>query len=283
LQLRVAQCALPIIGCFSFSLAFPCIANAENTFMDWETQLYAGEYYEDSRIGSYSIVSKALPGDLSLTGEILFERYSDYDFAGVGGHLTWEATTFAKFGLVGSHAHEEYDYGSDFEDPGSEVVSSTVGLETELNHDPVTLVAQLGRIFNNTYNNDRYYLSMDAYYWGADYLWYARGATRRTKDYKEYTVEAYRSFFADVLPLTLYTGATKNDLDTKEELRTYRTSYDSVYTGGYIDFLTTSSSRWNLWLEAARQEEDTVFSIELNITFGPGADAPYISAFGFTQ
>jgi hypothetical protein len=124
---------------------------------------------------------------------------------------------------------------------------------------------------------------MDIYYWGAEYQWYARGATRQTKNYKENTIEGYRPFFADVLPVTLYVGATRNDLDTKEGIRTYHTNYDSVYTGGYIDFLTTSSSRWNLWVEAARQDEDTVFSVELNVTFGPGADAPYISAFGFTQ
>jgi len=99
----------------------------------------------------------------------------------------------------------------------------------------------------------------------------------------ENTIEGYRPFFADVLPVTLYVGATRNDLDTKEGIRTYHTKYDSVYTGGYIDFLTTSSSRWNLWVEAARQDEDTVFSVELNVTLGPGADAPYISAFGFTQ
>jgi len=281
--LRYAKSTQVIIRCFCFSLVFPCIVKAENTFMDWEIQLYGGEYYEDKRTGAYSIASKSFPNDFSITGEILYERYSDYDFAGIGGRLIWEATSFAKLGLVGSHAHEEYTFGSDFEDPESEVVSDTLALDAELNHDPVTLAVQLGRVFNDTYNNDRYYLSMDLYYWGAEYLWYARGATRQTKNYKEYTIEGYRPFFADVLPVTLYVGATRNDLGTKEEIRTYRTTYDSVYTGGYVDFLTTSSSRWNLWVEAARQDDDTVFSVELNVAFGPGADAPYISAFGFTQ
>ena len=281
--MKYAKLTQAIIRCFCLNLAFPCIAKAENTFMDWETQLYGGEYYEDKRAGTYSIASKPFPNNFSITGEFLYERYSDYNFAGVGGHFTWEATTFAKLGLVGSHAHEEYDFGSDFEDQESEVVSSTLGLDAELNHDPVTLAVQLGRIFNNTYNNDRYYLSMDIYYWGAEYQWYARGATRQTRNYKEYTIEGYRPFFSDVLPVTLYVGATRNDLGTKEEIRTYHTNYDSVYTGGYVDFLSTSSSRWNLWVEAARQDEDTVFSIELNLAFGPGADAPYISAFGFTQ
>lgn len=284
--MRYTHFTQAIIGCFCFILAFPCIVKAENTFMEWETQLYGGKYYEDNRIGTYSIASKSLLNDFSMTGEILYERYnddSDYNFAGVGGHLTWEATTFAKFGVVGSHSHEEYTFGPDFEDQELEVVSNTLGLESELNHEPVTLAAQLGRIFNNTYSNDRYYLSMDIYYWGAEYRWYARGATRQAKNYEEYTIEGYRTFFSNTLPITLYVGATRNDLGTKEEIRTFHTKYDSVYTGGYIDFLTTSSSTWNLWVEAAKQDEDTVFSVELNITFGPGADAPYISAFGFTQ
>ena len=81
----------------------------------------------------------------------------------------------------------------------------------------MTLAAQLGRIFNNTNSNDRYYLSMDIYYWGAEYLWYARGATRPAKNYKEYTIEGYRTLFANALPV-IYVGATRNDLGTKKRL-----------------------------------------------------------------
>jgi hypothetical protein len=250
--------------------------------MDWETQLYGGEYYEDQRIGAYGIASKSFLNNFSITGELLYERYSDYNFSGVGGYLNWEATEFAKVGIVGSHSRSEYSFGSEYEDQNWEDVSKTLGLSTELNHEPATLAAQVGQIFNNSFNNDRYYLAMDIYYWGTDNKWYARGATRKTRNYKEYLIEGYRTFFADTLPVTLYVGANKNDLGSKEELRTYHTSYDSVYTGSYIDFLTTSSSRWNLWVEAARQDNDTVLSVELNIAFGPGVDAPYISAFGFT-
>lgn len=195
--------------------------------------------------------------------------------------MIWETTKFTKFGIVGSLSHEEFTYDTDFEDQESKDVSNTLGLAAELNHGPVTLAVQRGKNFNNNYNNNHYYLSMDIYYWGAEYLWYARSATRRTKNYKEYTIEGYRTFFADVLPVNLYVGVTRNDLDTKEELRTYHTSYDSVYTGCYIEFLTTSSSRWNFSVEASKQDEDTVFSVELNIAFGPGVDAPYITAFGF--
>jgi len=254
--------------------------------MDWEAQLYGGDYYEDKRIGAYGVASKSFLNDFTITGELLHERYregvTDYDFSGVGGHLLWQAAESAKFGLVASHAHEEYGYDAEFEDPKSEYVSNTLGLEAELNRDPVTVALQVGELSNDYYRNDHNYLSMDIYYWGAEYLWYARGAIRRTKNYEEYTIEGYRTFFADGLPLNFYVGATRNDLTTEEEILTYHTQYDSFYTGCYIEFLTTPSSAWNLWVEASRQDTDTVLSVELNVTFGPGADAPYISAFGFT-
>ena len=254
--------------------------------MDWETQLYGGAYYEDTRIGIYAIGSKSFLDDFTITAELLHERYregvSDYDFSGVGGHLLWEVTDFARFGLVGSHSNDEYTYDSDFEDPNAEYTSDTLGLEGELNYDPVTLALQAGEISSDYYSNDHGYLSMDVYYWGAEYLWYARGAIRKTKNYDEYTIEGYRTVSANGLPLNLYLGATRNDLTTEEEIRTFHTRYDSFYAGCYIEFLTTDSSTWNLWVEAAKQDEDMVLSVELNITFGPGADVPYISAFGFT-
>lgn len=254
--------------------------------LDWETQLYGGEYYEDTRIGAYSVVSKPIVNNLSLIGEILYEQYhddSDYNFSGIGGHLMWEATAVAKLGIVGSHSHEEYTFGPDFEDQELEVVSDIVGFASELNHNALTLAAQIGRVFNDSTNNDRYYLSMDLYYWGPEYLWYGRGAARRARNYTEYTIEGYRSFFSHHSPITLYAGVTKNDLGTQEEIRTFHTKYDSFYTGGYIELLSTNSSTCNLWLEVAKQDDDSVISVELNLTFGPGADAPYISAFGFTQ
>lgn len=282
LQLRYVKFIQSLAGCFCLNLVFSCVVEAEDALMDWEAQVYGGEYYEDKRIGAYGIASKAFLNDFAITGEMLYERYDDYNFSGVGGRLTWEATESAQFGLVGSHSVGEYDFGSDFEDSKSEDTSNTLGVETELNRGPITLAAQLAKVLNNNFNNDRYYLSSDLFYWGAEYSWYGRGAVRRTRSYKEYTIEMSRTFFTDAFPINLYVGATKNDLGTKEELRTYHTSYDSVYTGSYVEFLATRSSRWNLWLEASRQDEDMVFSIELNAAFGPGVDAPYISAFGFT-
>jgi len=250
--------------------------------MDWEVQLYGGKYYEDERVGSNNIVSKSFLDKYSIVGEFLYERYDDYNFKGVGGHLLWDVTDFAQIGLVASHSVDEYSFGSEFEDSETEDVYDTLGFETELNYDPITVALQTGRVFNNSYNSDRYYLSSDVYYWGAEYLWYARGVVRKAKNYEEYAIEGYRTLFSDTMPVTLYVGAMTNDLGTKEERRTYHTSYDAAYVGSYVEFLSTSTSVWNIWFEAAKQEGDMEISVELNISFGPGADAPYISAFGFT-
>ncbi|MGD2074237.1 MAG: hypothetical protein PVI91_08290 [Gammaproteobacteria bacterium] len=288
--MRYAKLAQAIGGYLCTYLLFPCPLKAQDASLDWQAQLYGGEYYKDTRVGAYGIASKGVLDDFAFTGEILYERYrggdndgyDDYSFAGAGAHFLWNAKAWAKFGLVGSHSHDEYRYDAAFVDPKSEYVSNTLGFEGELDLDPVTLALQVGKISTEYYNNDHAYLSMDAYYWGADYLWLARGAVRRSRNYEEYTIEAYRTFFPGALPLSLYAGATTNDLTTEEELRTYHTQYDSYYTGGYLEFLTTTSSAWSLWVEAARYDKDTILSVELNITFGPGVVAPYISAFGFT-
>lgn len=73
LQFRYAKFTQALFRYFCFILVFPCIVKAENTFMDWEVQLYGGEYYEDKRIGSYSIASKSFLNDFSITGEFMSE------------------------------------------------------------------------------------------------------------------------------------------------------------------------------------------------------------------
>jgi hypothetical protein len=287
---RYAKFTQTTAGCLCCNLLFPCLLKAEDGFLDWQAQLYGGEYYKDQRIGLYAIASREIFSDFVVVGEILHERYrggysdgyDNYNFSGIGAHVLWQANEAAKLGLVGSHSHDEYTYDPVFEDPKAEYVSNTLGLEGELNLDPISVAFQVGELSSEYYGDDRPYLSMDMYYWGADYLWFARGALRRSRNYKEYTVEAYRTFFPISWPLSLYAGATRNDLTTEEELRTYHTQYDSYYTGGYLQFLTTTSSAWSLWVEVARYDKDALLSVELNVTFGPGAVQPYISAFGFT-
>ena len=275
-----------VTGYFCCCFLVPCVVKAETSFIDWEAQLYGGDYYEDKRIAAYGVASRTLLDRFTIIGELLRERYregaSDYDFSGIGGHLLWEAAQFARFGVVGSHSHEEYTYEPDFDDPNAEYAVNILGLEGELNHDLLTLAVQIGEISSDYYSNDHTYVAADMYFWGAENRWYGRGAVRTTKNYEEYTVEAYRALLAKGLPITFYVGANRNDLTTEEEIRSYHTQYDSLYTGCYIEFATTTLSSWNLWVEAAKQETDMVLSVELNVTFGPGADTPYLSAFGFT-
>jgi hypothetical protein len=83
-----------------------------------------------------------------------------------------------------------------------------------------------------SYNNDRYYLSMDIYYWGAEYQWYARGATRQTKNYKENTIPIrltqggplgrHRRFW----PMVAFGSVLKTA--TRVEAPTYRDLYESA-------------------------------------------------------
>jgi hypothetical protein len=262
-------------------------AEVEAGFFDWQGELYGGRYYDDDRIGAYGIASLSGAGSLTVMGEVLGERYTDgygdYDFSGLGAHLLWNVAEFARLGAVGSHSKEQYSYDQDFGERESDYVTDTVAVEAEIARGPVALAAQFGQTSSDYYRNDHGYFSIDAYYWGSEYSWYGRGAIRRTKNFEEYTLEAYRTFYLHGLPLTAYTGATRNDLTTKEEVLAYHTTYDAFYAGCYIEFATTASSAWNLWFEVSKQDTDTLFSIEINLTFGPGADAPYISSFGFNQ
>lgn len=277
-----------ILGSLSY-LVFDSVAfaEAEAGFIDWQGEVYGGEYYEDNRLGAYGVASQSVAESFTAIGEVLGERYTDgygdYDFSGMGAHLFWTVAEYARLGVVGSYSKEQYSYDPDFEQRKSEYSTDTLGIEAELSHGPVTFAAQFGQTSSDYYRNDHGYLSIDAYYWGNEYAWYGRGAIRRTKNFEEYTLEAYRTFSLYGLPFTAYTGATRNDLTTKEEVLAYHTTYDAFYAGCYIQFVTTASTAWNLWFEVSEQDKDTLFSIEIGLTFGPGADTPYLSAFGFDQ
>jgi hypothetical protein len=261
-------------------------AQAGATTPGWEGQLYGGEYYSDKRLGAYGIASQDVASRFTLSTEFLFERYhngqGDYDFYGAGAHLRWTATEFARLGLTASHLHDSYDYDERFTDPQSEYTTNALGLEGEFTREALTLAAQAGMADSDYYDNRQPYYAADAYYWGHQYRWYARGAARHSKGYREITLEAYRTLWAGDRPLTLYAGATRSDVRTREALRTSRTQDDTVYAGGFIEFLNTPSSRWSLWAEAALGDSDQFYTLELNISFGPGADGPWLSAVDFT-
>ena len=110
-----------------------------------------------------------------------------------------------------------------------------------------------------------------------------RSAIRRVKDYKEYALEGSRSFFADSVPTDFYAGATQDHVITNAELLPHHGQYNSFYTGCNIQLLARNSSTWSLWAEAARQESETVVSVELNVSFGPGVSAPSISALDYVR
>jgi hypothetical protein len=252
----------------------------------WGGQLYGGEYYSDQRLGAYGIASQDLSNSITVMTELMFERYhngdGNYDFYGAGVHLLWQAAESTRFGLTGSHLHDSYDYDDDFADPKSDYTTNALGLEAEFNREPFTLAAQAGLADSDYYHDKRGYYSMDAYYWGDQYQWYARGAVRYSNGYKEVALEAYRAVGNDERPLTLYAGASRTHLRNKGEFQTVRTQDDSVYAGGFIEFLSTPQSRWSLSAEAARGDSDMFYTLELNISFGPGADAPWLSAVDFT-
>jgi len=269
------------------NLFFSCLAKAADTDLAWGGQLYGGEYYKDDLIGAYAISSISFRGDLIMTGEILHERYHnrdrDYDLSGVGAHLLWKLSELTKFGVTGSHAEERYRYSENFEGLKFRYLSNTLGLEWELDYDPVTFAAQAGKVANDDNGNYHRYFSINLFYWGAEHLWYVRSAIRKVKNYKEYILEGSRTFFADSFPTNLYVGATQDDVTTNDEILTPHRQYNSFYTGCNFQLIATASSVWNLWAEAARQASDTTVSVELNISFGPGVDAPYISALDYAR
>jgi hypothetical protein len=281
-----ASAGLRAAVCLYCGLLASAGSQADQTPPGWEGQLYGGEYYSDKRLGAYGVASKDLSSRFTVTTELLFERYhngqGDYDFYGAGAHLLWRATEFARFGLTGSHLHDSYDFDDEFTDPKSEYTTNALGLEGEFTRESLTLAAQAGLADSDYYDDEHPYYAMDAYYWGDQYRWYARGAARHSKGYREVTLEAYRTLWPGDRSLTLYAGATRSDVRTREVFRTSRTQDDTVYTGGFIEFLATRSSRWSLWAEAARSDSDSFYTLELEISFGPGADAPWLSAVDFT-
>lgn len=273
---------------FCCNLMIPCLAKADDTAVTWSGQLYGGEYYKDDLIGGYAISSLSFSDDFIITGEILRERYHnndrDYYLSGVGAHLLWRPSELTKVGVTGSHARERYSYGDFIEGLKYRYRTNTIALEGELDFDPVTLAAQAGKVANDDdYNKQHRYFSINLFYWGAEHLWYVRSAIRRISNYREFTLDANRTFFADSFPTSLYAGGTHDKLISNGEVLAPHGQYNSYYMGCNFQFITTASSAWSLWAEAARQSSETILSIELNISFGPGVDAPSISSLEYVH
>jgi hypothetical protein len=152
-----------------------------------------------------------------------------------------------------------------------------VGAEWELEKDRLAVAAQAGKYLKDYDGDEPEYVSADVYFWGANYDWYVRGSTRRISGSSLSLFEIYRVFPTSVLPVTAYAGVGTDDLNVESP-----GNRDSVYAGAYAAIRSTPDTTLTLWFEAATEDNDTLFTIELNLAFGPGARTPYITAFGFT-
>jgi len=240
----------------------------------WSAELYGGRYYDDSRVGAYLALSNAFNDGPMVIGEVLLERYPDYRFAGLGAHLLWPIGVIGEVGFVASQAWETYEFSSGME---TDYQTRIVGAEWELEKDRLAAAAQAGKYLKDYDGDEPEYISADVYFWGTNYDWYVRGSTRRISGSSLSLLEIYRVFSTSVLPVTAYAGVGTDDLNVESP-----GNRDSVYAGAYAAIRSTPDSTLTLWFEAATEDNDTLFTVELNLAFGPGARTPYITAFGFT-
>lgn len=262
-----------------FVLSLPFCSSeliAETDNLSWSAEVYGGRYYDDMRVGTYVATSSELDHGATIIGEALFESYDNpsYEFAGIGAHILWPVGAFGEMGLVASQAWETYEFEPDIE---TNYETRTLGAEWELEQGPLVVAAQAGRILKDYADRKRNYFSADIYFWGEQLDWYLRGAVRRVSSESVYFMEGYRFFDMNGHAITAYAGMSTDDLDTPSPGST-----DAVYAGAYAELFSTQDSTLTLWIEAAREENDTLFTIELNLAFGPGARTPYITAFGFS-
>ena len=276
--------AVAICCCNAF---FPCLVKAEDASVEWGGQLYGGKYYKDNLIGAYGLVSAPFSGNLRISGEVLRERYRNheysYNISGVGAHIVWVTSSFTKFGLIGSHSRENYSFGTNIEGIKTNYLSNILGLEGEFGNDSLALAAQAGRVIDDDYSSRHRYFSVYFFYWGDLHLWNVRSGVRMVKNYQEYVLEGGYTFFADSFPTNLYVGTTRDNVFANDQSLSAPGQYNSVYTGCNLEFITTATSSWSLWVEASRQASETILSAELNISFGPSPVAPYNSALDYVR
>lgn len=242
----------------------------------WQLEAYGGKYYASDRAAVYGAYTQPLLENLSVTLEALYEKVDDYKFQGIGGHLFWQVTDKTRFGVVGSAAAEFYPFetylADNLIDSGEARYDiSTAALELESNPGSFTIAAQAGRVFSQDHGStDQNYSSIDIYYWGTDdYTWYLRGADRRAGNYALSFAEGYRSWATPSLPTTLYLGIATGE-------------YESVYAGAYLELASSELTSWTLDLGVGHTDDEWQLQLELYFMLGPGADAPYLSAFGFS-
>ena len=241
----------------------------------WEIEMYGGNYYGADRAAIYGAFTTALPFDAALTLEALGEKTDDYRFEGVGGHLLWWVSDESRLGVVGSIGKETYPVEIYVDDAlvghaDADRDLSTVALEAEVGRDAFTLSAQVGQILSPDQTIDEdIYSSIEIYYWDLPDGWYLRGVDQRTDGQALTFVEAYRPWLAMNVPGTLYLGASTG-------------VSEFYYAGSYLELLDRGNSQIYLDIGGGYSKSGWSLQLELYVTLGPGADAPYISAFGYS-
>lgn len=257
-----------LVGCL-----FPVVCSS-SAQAQWSGEVYGGRYYDDERLGAYFVASSVIPEGPTLIAEILYEDYLGYEFAGIGGHFLWPVAETVYLGVVASQAWEtlEFDGFGDFD-----YETRLAGLELELTSDRITLAVQSGKYYTDFDDTSSAYLSADLYVWSPQYNWYLRGATRWITNNQLHFIEGYHTRYLLGLPFTGYIGTSVLNSNTLTEA-----TIDSVYAGAYLELFSAPYSTLFLWTEVAEFDGETLWTIELNLFFGPGARTPYISSFGFT-
>jgi hypothetical protein len=236
--------------------------------------LYGGRYYDDERLGAYLVSSIELDSGPVLVAEALSEHYPSYRFAGIGAHLLWPAGDWGDVGLVGSLAWETYEAYADTE---IDYQTRILGAEWEFERGPWAVAVQAGKYVEGYADTEAGYASADLYFWGANYDWYLRGATRRISDKSLNLLEAYRVFNILERSVTGYVGTSADDLDVVSP-----GASDAIYAGAYAELFSHAGSTITLWFEAVREDHDSFITLELNLAFGDAVRMPYITAFGFS-
>jgi hypothetical protein len=248
-----------------------------NAQADWSGELYGGRYYDDKRFGSYLVYSNANPRGQTMIAEVLYEQYTDYEFAGIGGHFLWPVARSIELGLIVSQAWESYEfigYGEfDYQ-------TNTAGIELEFNGERVTLAAQSGMYFTGYDDTDSMYLSANLYYMGQQNNWYLRGATRWISTDSLHIIEGYRTMYLMGFPFTTYLGMSAEYSNNDSSAAIDSVYTNTYYTGVYVELFSIPSSTLFLWTEIAELDGEALLTIELSLIFGPGAKTPYITAFG---
>lgn len=257
---------------YAFSVLFSsCLAAADKK---WEIQTYGGNYYGADRAAVYGAFTTALPFDSTVTIEAIGEKADNYKFGGIGGHLLWWISEDWRLGFVGSIGKEKYpvelyidNRRVDHYDQERDL--STLAFEAEASLDAFTLSAQIGKILSPDQTiDDNPYSSIEVYYWDLSDNWYLRGVDQRTTANALTFVEGYRPWSAMNVTGTLYLGAS--------------TGVDEYcYAGSYLELLNRNNSQIFLDIGGGYSEKEWSLQLEIHVTFGPGAEAPSISSFGY--